>query len=258
MAAQVNLAGPGGDPVRVAALRARGNCCRCSASADRRAEVRRRRGCGRRRRYGHHRRVARPARSPAARGAAVGGRCAWTNGRTRSSGWSPTPADSGRCSCSRRAPSRAASPIAGRRHASTSGSRCAPTRRRCRAKRIRSSCSAGSRPGRPPVTAQRELGDDGRRLESAYPMNRGRGVNVEPLGEVVLGRVRPTLYVLLGAVALVLLDRLRERRRPAGRARRRPGSRRSRSGRALGATPARVDPPVRHGRARAGGRVDRR
>ena len=47
--------------------------------------------------------------------------------------------------------------------------------------------------------------DDGRRtLESAYPMNRGRGVNVEPLAEVVLGRVRPTLYVLLGAVALVL------------------------------------------------------
>ena len=42
-------------------------------------------------------------------------------------------------------------------------------------------------------------------LEAAYPVNRGRGVHVEPLGEVVLGRVRPTLYALLGAVALVLV-----------------------------------------------------
>jgi len=60
-------------------------------------------------------------------------------------------------------------------------------------------------PGHTAVTAQREFGAIAAALESAYPMNRGRGVNIEPLAEVVLGRVRPTLYVLVGAVALVLL-----------------------------------------------------
>ena len=60
-------------------------------------------------------------------------------------------------------------------------------------------------PGHTAETAQRELGMIAATLESTYPSNRGRGVYVEPLADVVLGRVRPTLFVLLGAVALVLL-----------------------------------------------------
>jgi putative ABC transport system permease protein len=60
-------------------------------------------------------------------------------------------------------------------------------------------------PGHTAESAQRELGEIAASLESTYPSNRGRGVNVEPLADVVLGRVRPTLYALLGAVALVLL-----------------------------------------------------
>jgi putative ABC transport system permease protein len=55
------------------------------------------------------------------------------------------------------------------------------------------------------ASAQQELDGLAAALERAYPANRGRGIYVEPLSEVVLGRVRPTLYVLLGAVALVLL-----------------------------------------------------
>ena len=43
-------------------------------------------------------------------------------------------------------------------------------------------------------------------LERTYPdANDQRGVNVEPVTEVVFGPVRPALFVLLGAVALVLL-----------------------------------------------------
>ena len=60
-------------------------------------------------------------------------------------------------------------------------------------------------PGQTPESAQRELGTIAASLESTYAVNRGRGVFVEPLADVVLGRVRPTLYVLVGAVALVLL-----------------------------------------------------
>ena len=61
-------------------------------------------------------------------------------------------------------------------------------------------------PGQTTASAQRELAALATDLENAYPAaNRGRGVNVEPLADIVLGRVRPTLYVLLGAVALVLL-----------------------------------------------------
>jgi putative ABC transport system permease protein len=59
--------------------------------------------------------------------------------------------------------------------------------------------------GQTPASAERELALIASDLEAAFPVNRGRGVHVEPLGEVVLGRVRPTLYVLLGAVALVLV-----------------------------------------------------
>ena len=60
-------------------------------------------------------------------------------------------------------------------------------------------------PGQTTESAQRELGTIASSLEGTYPSNRGRGVFVEPLADVVLGRVRPTLYVLVGAVALVLL-----------------------------------------------------
>src|SRR5688572_20755370 len=59
--------------------------------------------------------------------------------------------------------------------------------------------------GQTAESAERELASLASELEATYPVNRGRGVHVEPLGEVVLGRVRPTLYVLLGAVALVLV-----------------------------------------------------
>ena len=59
--------------------------------------------------------------------------------------------------------------------------------------------------GQTAASAQREFEGLAASLERAYPANRGRGINVEPLSEVVLGRVRPTLYVLLGVVALVLL-----------------------------------------------------
>jgi putative ABC transport system permease protein len=42
-------------------------------------------------------------------------------------------------------------------------------------------------------------------LERAYPVNDGRGAFIEPLEAVVFGPVRPALFVLLGAVGLVLL-----------------------------------------------------
>jgi predicted permease len=42
-------------------------------------------------------------------------------------------------------------------------------------------------------------------LEAAYPRdNAGRGINVEPLSEIVFGPVRPAFLALLGAVGLVL------------------------------------------------------
>src|SRR5215213_7010226 len=59
--------------------------------------------------------------------------------------------------------------------------------------------------GQTAASAQQELDGLAASLERTYPVNRGRGINVEPLSDVVLGGVRPTLYVLLGAVALVLL-----------------------------------------------------
>ena len=42
-------------------------------------------------------------------------------------------------------------------------------------------------------------------LERQYPVNDARGANVQPLGDVVFGPVRPVLLVLLAAVLLVLL-----------------------------------------------------
>ena len=55
-------------------------------------------------------------------------------------------------------------------------------------------------------TARHELSVIAKRLEAQYPdTNRGRGVSMQPLSEVVAGPVRSSLLVLLGAVGLVLL-----------------------------------------------------
>lgn len=59
-------------------------------------------------------------------------------------------------------------------------------------------------PGAAFGAAQQEMSAIAADLERAYPSNDGRGVNVEPLGHVVFGPVRPALLVLLGAVALLL------------------------------------------------------
>jgi len=60
-------------------------------------------------------------------------------------------------------------------------------------------------PGAALSTAAQESTAIAADLERAYPSNAGRGVFVEPLEEVVFGPVRPPLFVLLGAVGLVLL-----------------------------------------------------
>jgi putative ABC transport system permease protein len=56
-----------------------------------------------------------------------------------------------------------------------------------------------------PASAQDEGTTIAADLERAYPENRGRGIHIEPLAEVVFGPVRPALLVLLGGVGLVLL-----------------------------------------------------
>jgi predicted permease len=54
--------------------------------------------------------------------------------------------------------------------------------------------------------AQREMEAIGFALEEEYPQtNRGRGVHLEPLEDVLVGSVRPALLLLLGAVGVVLL-----------------------------------------------------
>jgi len=54
--------------------------------------------------------------------------------------------------------------------------------------------------------AQTEMTAIAERLERSYPdSNQGIGVKVVPLNEQVVGNVRPALWVLMGAVALVLL-----------------------------------------------------
>ncbi|MEX0908049.1 MAG: ADOP family duplicated permease, partial [Gemmatimonadota bacterium] len=53
--------------------------------------------------------------------------------------------------------------------------------------------------------AQAELASIMADLERAFPENAARGVNVESYEEVTFGRVRRPLFVLLGAVVLVLL-----------------------------------------------------
>ena len=55
-------------------------------------------------------------------------------------------------------------------------------------------------------TAGREVAALGSQLETEYPQsNRGRGISVEGMTDVVVGGVRPALVLLLGAVALLLL-----------------------------------------------------
>jgi putative ABC transport system permease protein len=53
--------------------------------------------------------------------------------------------------------------------------------------------------------ARQEMSAIAADLERTYPSNDARGVNLEPLGNVVFGPVRPALRILLGAVLLVLL-----------------------------------------------------
>ena len=61
-------------------------------------------------------------------------------------------------------------------------------------------------PGATSDAAQAELAAIAAELERDYPQdNTGRGVFVEPLGEVVFAPVRPALLALWGAVGLVLL-----------------------------------------------------
>jgi putative ABC transport system permease protein len=60
-------------------------------------------------------------------------------------------------------------------------------------------------PGTTAAAAQSEMAGIAADLEKAFPVNVARGVHVEPLSSVVFGPVRPALYILLAAVALVLL-----------------------------------------------------
>jgi predicted permease len=62
------------------------------------------------------------------------------------------------------------------------------------------------RPGVPVERAQAELQQVAARLERAYPAEQaGRSAVLEPLREAMVGRSRPALLILFGAVALVLL-----------------------------------------------------
>jgi putative ABC transport system permease protein len=60
-------------------------------------------------------------------------------------------------------------------------------------------------PGSSPSAAHSELVGIAADLERAYPVNKARSINVEALQDVVFGKVRPMLFVILGAVGLVLL-----------------------------------------------------
>ncbi len=65
---------------------------------------------------------------------------------------------------------------------------------------------ARRRPGVTLAQAQAELAAIARRLAEQYPKsNVGRSISVEPLRQEMVGDVRPTLWLLLGAVSLVLL-----------------------------------------------------
>jgi len=68
------------------------------------------------------------------------------------------------------------------------------------------SAMARLKPGVSVAQAQAELDTISRRLEKQYPAeDKGWGAVVTPLHESLVGNVRPTLLVLLGAVAFVLL-----------------------------------------------------
>ena len=61
------------------------------------------------------------------------------------------------------------------------------------------------RPGATFAEAQSEIGLTGHQLEAQYPAsNRGLGMRVRRLQEEVVGEIRPTLWLLLAAVGLVL------------------------------------------------------
>jgi putative ABC transport system permease protein len=62
------------------------------------------------------------------------------------------------------------------------------------------------KPGRTMLQAQQEMSAIAARLADEYPQtNAGIGVTLVPLRQVLFGDVRPALFVLFGAVALVLL-----------------------------------------------------
>ncbi len=66
--------------------------------------------------------------------------------------------------------------------------------------------TARLKPGSTLASASRELDVIAKRLEKQYPdSNAGRGAKLTPLNEVVVGEVRSSLLILLGAVGLVLL-----------------------------------------------------
>ena len=88
---------------------------------------------------------------------------------------------------------------------------------RCRARRIRSSWSAGCAGSA--ASTQEELAAIAADLERAYPENPARGVFVEPLSTVVFGPVRPALLVLLARRRPGPARRMRECRQPAARTR---------------------------------------
>jgi predicted permease len=60
-------------------------------------------------------------------------------------------------------------------------------------------------PGVGPAAAQQEMSSIAADLEATHVENDERGVNVEPLIEVIFSQVRPALLLLLAAVGLVLL-----------------------------------------------------
>ncbi|MGZ9243138.1 MAG: ABC transporter permease, partial [Candidatus Binatia bacterium] len=62
------------------------------------------------------------------------------------------------------------------------------------------------KPGLTPVQAQTEMNLIASRMEQQYAdTNAGVGISVTPLHEQIVGKVRPALYALLGAVGFVLL-----------------------------------------------------
>jgi putative ABC transport system permease protein len=99
-------------------------------------------------------------------------------------------------------------------------------------------------------SVQTELAGIASDLERQFPENRGRGIFVEPLSEVVFGPVRPGLLVLLGAVGLVLLVACVNVCEPAARARHIPAAR-GRGAPGTGRERPQADDAIRDRRPRA-------